>query len=175
MVRGDGRARGVDREVDRVTDAMRQMAEHTDDVLRRVRDAASDAAYLARALSCLRELRRKSVEHDEPSAFNGLLRRLKARHCGSGGDGVGGDGGGGETAFVWERLVGDASLKGGLISTSETEESDVSPDAAARFWSAMRDGDGDGAGGAAVDPMDLPTQDDGTGEAEHDDPLDELD
>ena len=59
--------------------------------------------------------------HDETAAFNQVLRAIKASHAD-------------DARGIWRAITQDAELKGGLITASQTEDSDVTDAEAAAFW-----------------------------------------
>ena len=80
----------------------------------------SGPALLAKALSCMKELRWSAIKEGEPDAFNQLLRTVRADFCSADGRlGLPG------SRRVWEALGRDAVLSMGLISAAECEESHV--------------------------------------------------
>lgn len=110
-----------DETVDLTLKAVTQMAEVAWELLEQA--AVPGEPMAQKAFRCLRELRRGSVQHEEPGCFNTLLRKVKEAYMGN------------ARAHLWQAVrdeLGDL----GLITFDETEESDVTTEEAGCFWAA---------------------------------------
>ena len=127
-----------DEQVDRTAAAMRGMGEAILSYLSACHHASDPMAE--KAYRALREFRRGALMHEEVEQFNEALVLIKKAHS---------------TRDIWQRILGDTELRGGLITSRECEESTVDEGEAARFWSAAAE-----APAAEPPPMARTAQDD---------------